>query len=442
MIKTYKHLVFSWLCALSLLCSSGVSLHAETDEVSDDYTLKEVVILSRHNIRAPLSTTGSALDKATPHEWFTWSSSASELSLRGGVLETEMGQYFRKWVVSEGLMEENAHPSDTDIRFYANAKQRTIATSQYFSSGFLPVANVRIETNQEYDKMDPVFTPQLTFVNDDYRKDAEAEMKKLIPDLTEEYALLSNVIDYTESDGYKNGELSDFVNNDIEFVLEENAEPGMKGSLKTATSLSDALVLQYYEEEDPKEAAFGHDLTFDEWKSISRIKDAYVDILFTAPSICINIAHPLLEVIDSELERSDRKFTFLCGHDSNIGSVLASLGVTDYTLSNAIESKTPIGSKLVFEKWADADGKEFIRMRLVYQSTEQLRSTPLLTLDNPPVSYVFTIDELKANEDGLYSYDEFNDFLDEKIAAYDKLKAQYGISAPAPVTSVPNTGVE
>ena len=442
MIKTYKHFVFSWLCALSLLCSSGVSLHAETDEVSDDYTLKEVVILSRHNIRAPLSTTGSALDKATPHEWFTWSSSASELSLRGGVLETEMGQYFRKWVVSEGLMEENAHPSDTDIRFYANAKQRTIATSQYFSSGFLPVANVRIETNQEYDKMDPVFTPQLTFVNDDYRKDAEAEMKKLIPDLTEEYALLSNVIDYTESDGYKNGELSDFVNNDIEFVLEENAEPGMKGSLKTATSLSDALVLQYYEEEDPKEAAFGHDLTFDEWKSISRIKDAYGDILFTAPSICINIAHPLLEVIDSELERSDRKFTFLCGHDSNIGSVLASLGVTDYTLSNAIESKTPIGSKLVFEKWADADGKEFIRMRLVYQSTEQLRSTPLLTLDNPPVSFVFTIDELNANEDGLYPYDEFNDFLDEKIAAYDKLKAQYGISAPAPVTSVPNTGVE
>ena len=442
MIKTYKHFVFSWLCALSLLCSSGVSLHAETDEVSDDYTLKEVVILSRHNIRAPLSTTGSALDKATPHEWFTWSSSASELSLRGGVLETEMGQYFRKWVVSEGLMEENAHPSDTDIRFYANAKQRTIATSQYFSSGFLPVANVRIETNQEYDKMDPVFTPQLTFVNDDYRKDAEAEMKKLIPDLTEEYALLSNVIDYTESDGYKNGELSDFVNNDIEFVLEENAEPGMKGSLKTATSLSDALVLQYYEEEDPKEAAFGHDLTFDEWKSISRIKDAYVDILFTAPSVCINIAHPLLEVIDSELERSDRKFTFLCGHDSNIGSVLASLGVTDYTLSNAIESKTPIGSKLVFEKWADADGKEFIRMRLVYQSTDQLRRTPLLTLDNPPVSYVFTIDELNANEDGLYPYDEFNDFLDEKIAAYDKLKAQYGISAPAPVTSVPNTGVE
>ena len=41
------------------------------------------------------------------------------------------------------------------MRFYANAKQRTIATAQYFSSGYLPVANIDIYTNQEYDKMDP-----------------------------------------------------------------------------------------------------------------------------------------------------------------------------------------------------------------------------------------------------------------------------------------------
>ena len=442
MNKRYKHWLLAWLCALSVLLSSGVSLQAETNEISDDYTLKEVVILSRHNIRAPLSTTGSALDIATPHEWYEWSSAASELSLRGGVLETEMGQYFRKWVVSEGLMEENAHPSETDVRFYANAKQRTIATAQYFSSGFLPVANVRIETHQEYDKMDPVFTPQLTFVNDEYRKDAEAEMEKLIPDLSKEYALLSDVIDLKESDGYKSGEVTDFVNGDTELILENNAEPGSKGSLKTATSISDALVLQYYEEADPVKAAFGHELSDDEWIALSHIKDVYVDALYSAPSIAINVAHPLLEVIDSELERKDRKFTFLCGHDSNLGSVLAALGVTDYELDHAIERKTPIGSKLVFEKWADANGKEFIRLRIVYQSTDQLRTAPLLSLDNPPMSYVFSIKDLKANEDGLYPYDEFNRYLDEKIDAYDKLKEKYGITTPAPVTTVPNTGVE
>lgn len=34
------------------------------DNPGDGYKLQQVVVLSRHNIRAPLSTTGSALDKA------------------------------------------------------------------------------------------------------------------------------------------------------------------------------------------------------------------------------------------------------------------------------------------------------------------------------------------------------------------------------------------
>ena len=42
--------------------------------------------------------------RVTPYEWFKWTSPGSQLSLRGGVLETEMGQFFRKWLVGEGLL--------------------------------------------------------------------------------------------------------------------------------------------------------------------------------------------------------------------------------------------------------------------------------------------------------------------------------------------------
>ena len=78
----------------------------------DGYKLEQVVVLSRHNIRSPLSEKGSVLDTMTPHNWIPWSSKASELSLRGGVLETEMGQYFRKWLEKEGLFPENDMPRD------------------------------------------------------------------------------------------------------------------------------------------------------------------------------------------------------------------------------------------------------------------------------------------------------------------------------------------
>ena len=142
----------------------------------DAYRLEQVVVLSRHNIRSPMSGSGSTLAVATPHEWFAWTSNPSELSLRGGALETMMGQYFRQWLEAEELIPENYQPTPDEVRFYANAKQRTIATSQYFSSGMLPVANVPIETHAAYDTMDPVFTPQITFLSDSYEAAAMEEL--------------------------------------------------------------------------------------------------------------------------------------------------------------------------------------------------------------------------------------------------------------------------
>ena len=65
-----------------------------SQQFKDNYTLKGVVILSRHNIRAPLSTKGSLLETITSHEWNHWSAGASQLTSRGGVLETINGIYF------------------------------------------------------------------------------------------------------------------------------------------------------------------------------------------------------------------------------------------------------------------------------------------------------------------------------------------------------------
>ena len=49
-------------------------------------------------------------------------------------------------------------------------------------------------------------------------------------------------------------------------------------------------------------------------------------------------------------------------------SVLAALGVEDYELPNAIEPTTPIGSKVVFERWVNDDGDSFFKVELVYHN--------------------------------------------------------------------------
>ncbi len=436
-ISIISLIIFLGLCGLFMYLSKTQNAaklpgDSETASITDGrisalshegYTLEQVVILSRHNIRSPLSGGGSLLGTITPHEWFEWSSEPSELSVRGGVLETMMGQYFRKWLESEGLFPENYHPEPEDVRIYANSKQRTIATAQFFTSGLLPTAGEEVEYAVEYDTMDPVFTPKLTYVSDSYVRAATAQIDELFSDdinaLTDNYELLTDVIDLHDSEAWKDGSVTDLATDDTEIKLELDAEPGMSGSLKTACSVSDALVLQYYEESDEKTAAFGHDLTRDDWKTISEVKDLYGDVLFTAPLVAVNVANPLLKEILSELNEDGRVFTFLCGHDSNIGSVLAAMDVTDYVLPDSIESKTPIGGKLVFARWKGTDGAEYISVDLVYQTTDQLRDLTILNDDDPPGIYALKFDGLNANSDGLYAAADIEKRLQDAIDEYD-----------------------
>lgn len=62
-----------------------------------------------------------------------------------------------------------------------------------------------------------------------------------------------------DSEAVKSGSVTAFTTGDEDFTLAEGAEPAVKGSLKTACSASDAIVLQYYEECDPVKAAFGYE---------------------------------------------------------------------------------------------------------------------------------------------------------------------------------------
>lgn len=417
---------------LLLLCPLLAMGQLQRSEAfKNQYKLKEVVILSRHNIRSSLSVNGSVLQKMTPHQWIKWSAAPSELTLRGGALETIMGQFFRKWTVNEGLFAENAVPTVDEVNFYANSMQRTIATAQYFSSGFMPVANLHINHRFTPSKMDPVFFPALTKSSEAFKVQALKEIaamggKKGIVGINEglkdSYQLIEKVLDLKHSPACQSGEVCAFDDYNTQLKLEKGDEPNMKGSLKFANSASDALILQYYEEADPVQAAFGQKLTNADWEKIAKVKDVYGDVLFTAPIVAVNVAHPLLVYMKDELNAKNRKFTFLCGHDSNIASVNAALEVEEYSLPQSIEKKTPIGSKLVFEKWVDKAGKEFVAVNIVYQTTEQLRNVALLNLENPPVVFSLKLKGLQANADGLYTIESVNDRFDKAIRAYEAIK--------------------
>ena len=381
--------------------------------------------MSRHNIRSPLSSGGAAYKRVTPHTWFEWTSPSSQLSLRGGVLETEMGQFFRKWVVSEGLLPENYRPEGDEVLFYANSRQRTFATAKYFSAGFLPFANVEITHKFEEDKMDPVFTPQFTKMNDTYRQQVLKEIKVMNggPQVWMEAQqatlnLMEELLDMAHSPAAKN-DSAHFWFNDTQFVLEKDNEPKMTGGYTLANSVADALVLQCYETESF--AAFGRELTAEQWRAICAVKEVYDGLLFTTHAAAVNLAYPLVSRIREELKHSDRKFMFLCGHDSNLASIGAALGFQFPKTELALELHTPIGSKLVFEKWSDGT-EDYVAINLVYQSVYQLQGRMLLSLDMPPMVMPITVEGLTANSDGLYRLADLDTRMANAMAEYDAIE--------------------
>jgi len=131
--------------------------------------------------------------------------------------------------------------------------------------------------------------------------------------------------------------------------------------------------------------------------------------------------NPMLKLIRDELSEKNKKFTFLCGHDVTLAMVLSALGVENYILPESIEKMTPLGAKLVIEKMIGDDGKNYAKINLVYQSTEQIKNVEILDLNNPPKIFPLKFKNLQANEDGLYLYGDFKKILNQSIAEYDLL---------------------
>lgn len=442
-MKWLTGLLLSLALALVLVTGS-ISCLAEADPgpadqsaADEKYTLEQVVIVSRHNLRAPLSSNGSVPSELTPHSWINWTAKSSELTLKGGVEETGMGQYFRKWLDAEGLIPENSIPEEGEVRFSARDKQRCRATAKYFASGMLPLADIEVEYPGDAKGTEDFMKPVLHFYSDAYAADATAQVASLGGDtgfdsLAEQtrdvIKLIMDTVDMQDSEIYQSGKYGDLLKDGSGYTMEADKEPDTTGAIKTASQVADALLLQYYEEPDDVKAAFGHELTEDDWAAIGGFMSIALEMRHGAPLVAVNIAHPLLQELEKEFKNEKRKFSFFCAHDVTVLGTLSSLGAKLDALPGSIETKTPIGVKLMFERRRDGNGQAWYRISMVYRSTAQIRSGEVLTPDNPPMKYDLTFEGVETNGDGLISEADFFALLDRAIEAFDALEATY---APA-----------
>ena len=387
---------------------------------AQNYQLEKVLILSRHNLRAPFVEKTSEVSQVTPYNWYNWQVKAGELSMKGALLETAMGQYFRLYFAKENFFTENYIPKKNETRFYANSFQRTIATAKNFSAGLFPVANIEVEHKFGINESDAVFLgAKVKKFSKDYsrrlneEKESSGGENKLQKKLSAYVRTTEKVLDFKNSSYAKKNHLQNF--SEADFTVGQN--PYVEGNLRLAMNASDALMMQYYEGNN----LFGKNLSETDLKNIADAEYFGINLIFEWSTWAKVHTNPMLNLMRDELSDKDRKFTFLCGHDLTVAMVLSALDVELCNLPDSIEKMTPLGVKFVVEKRLGDDGQTYAKTNLVYQSTKQIKDVEILDLRNPPQIFPLKFKNLQTNEDGLYLYSDFEERLNQAIAEYDLL---------------------
>lgn len=404
-----------WLTAIAAIMATPGVMAQTTPQ---GYQLQQVLIMSRHNLRAPLANNGSVLEQSTPNAWPEWNVPGGQLTTKGGVLEVYMGHYMREWLAEQKLVSAGECPASDSVYVRANSLQRTVATAQFFISGAFPGCDVPVHHQEKMGTMDPLFNPVITDESDAFGQQAVSAMETQRKQyaLGESYALLEKITRYRESPACKEKQQCSLADGKETFSAKYQQEPGVSGPLKVGNSLVDAFTLQYYEGFPLDQVAWGEIKTEQQWRVLSKLKNSYQDTLFTSQQVARNVAKPLVKYLDNALvEEADSaaKITVLVGHDSNIASLLTALEFKPYQLHDQNE-RTPIGGKIVFQRWHDATAnRDLMKIEYVYQSSDQLRNTQALTLEAPPQRVTLALKGCPVDANGFCPIDKFNTLMRE-----------------------------
>ena len=102
---------------------------------SDRLQLERVVLLYRHGVRTPLPGE-IQLNEVSGKPWPTWAQPPSELTPHGATGARLMGRHDRQRLAAAGLFSAKGCPDASQIWFWANTDQRTIASAKALSDSW------------------------------------------------------------------------------------------------------------------------------------------------------------------------------------------------------------------------------------------------------------------------------------------------------------------
>ena len=380
-------LVFLSLALLFLAAADVKAQLARDDAFHARYHLDKVVMVGRHHVRSGVISKTER--RITPHQWHQWTVGDGNLTERGAMLEQQMGAFYRLWTMQEGLYGEAPAPVVSQTRLYANSMPRTVETARSFAAGFSPdhAMEADYDKSVKFGSMSPVFNDVSTKVTPKILAKANAEVEDgCAPDgfaaavarLEEDAAVMARVLDLQNSPACQLHDTCSFLFTNPQIFLRQKIMPRITaGLIYLAQMASGNLILQYYDMPESRGSIFGHPVTLSDLCSIGRVKDSWCFLSMGFPTIGRDVAHNLLIRLKNEMEDPTVRLSYLVGHDSNMAALAGALELEKYVLENTPEEKTPLGGKMTFEVWKDADDNAFVALNYVYQISSTSISPPI-----------------------------------------------------------------
>ncbi|MCB5173768.1 histidine-type phosphatase [Microvirga lenta] len=341
-------------------------------------------------------TDQKALDPLSVDPWPTWPVPDGDLTPHGATAAILMGLHYRTLYAGPGFIEPGTCPAPGDLFAWADKAERTKATANAILSGIFPGCGLQAGFDPK--AADALFHPVAAGVAPLDEEVAKAGVLEAMGGSLQaaktryaaDFASLAQVLHGPDRETCAKeglGKVCKLI--DLPWGIDTDKSKGrdlsLKGPLQMASTVAEVIRLEYSGGLPEAQVGWGRVKNAGDVKTLLSLHKAQYDVTLRTPYIAKRNASQLLHQIAVALQQGTdlpgateagpppSKLLLLVGHDTNIATMQATLGVS-WTLSGYPENDTPPAGALIFERLRDTQtGDRYVRLVYTAQTMDQIR---------------------------------------------------------------------